>query len=104
MVAVASGCNLAQAQNCPGNPEALGTTRVLAIDPREYPRVGAMDHAVALPLSDKEVVLTFDATGRYRVIPIKFSTFSPPNASRATFFLVGEMADAHPSNSAPHFR
>ena len=59
-VAVASGCNLAQAQNCPGNPELLGTTRVLAIDPREYPRVGAMDHAVALPLSDKEVVLTFD--------------------------------------------
>ena len=59
-VAVTSGCNLAQAQKCPSNPEALGTTRVLVIDPREYPRVGAMDHAVALPLTEKEVVLTFD--------------------------------------------
>src|SRR6516165_12248202 len=59
-VAVTSGCNLAQAQKCPSNPEALGTTRVLAINPREYPRVEAMDHALALPLSDKEVVLTFD--------------------------------------------
>ena len=59
-VAVASGCNLARAENCPGNPNALGTSRVLALDPREYPRVGAMDHAVALPLSDKEVILTFD--------------------------------------------
>src|SRR5271169_3019843 len=58
--AVASGCNLAWAQNCPGNPDALGTSRVLALDPRKYPRVGAMDHAVALPLSGKEVVLTFD--------------------------------------------
>jgi hypothetical protein len=43
--AIASGCNLARAQNCPGNPDALGTSRVLALDPREYPRVGAMDHA-----------------------------------------------------------
>ena len=58
--AIASGGNLARAQDCPGNPDALGTSRVLAIDPREYPRVGAMDRAVALPLTDKEVVLTFD--------------------------------------------
>jgi peptidoglycan-N-acetylglucosamine deacetylase len=58
--AVASGCNLARAKNCPDNPDALGTSRVLAIDPREYPRVGAMDGAVALTLSDREVVLTFD--------------------------------------------
>src|SRR4029077_15386150 len=50
---VASGCNLAWAQNCSGSPDALGTSRVLAINPREYPRVGAMDRAVALPLTDK---------------------------------------------------
>jgi hypothetical protein len=59
-IAVVSECNLAWAQNCPGNPDALGTSRVLAIDPSEYPKVGAMDHGAALPLSDKEVVLTFD--------------------------------------------
>ena len=54
------GMQFGAAENCPGNPNSLGTSRVLALDPREYPRVGAMDHAVALPLTDKEVVLTFD--------------------------------------------
>jgi peptidoglycan-N-acetylglucosamine deacetylase len=95
-VAVASGCNLAQAQNCPGNPEALGTTRVLAIDPREYPRVGAMDHAVALPLSDKEVVLTFD-DGPVPRYSNQILDILAAQCVKATFFLVGEMAHAHPS-------
>jgi len=30
----------ARAEDCPGNPDALGTTRVLTIDPSEYPHVG----------------------------------------------------------------
>jgi peptidoglycan/xylan/chitin deacetylase (PgdA/CDA1 family) len=94
--AVASGCNLARAQNCPGNHDALGTSRVLALDPREYPRVGAMDHAVALPLFDKEVVLTFDdgPVPRYsnQIVDILAA-----QCVKATFFLVGEMARAHPS-------
>jgi peptidoglycan/xylan/chitin deacetylase (PgdA/CDA1 family) len=50
----------ARAEDCPGNPDALGTSRVLTIDPSEYPHVGAMDRAAALPLSDREVVITFD--------------------------------------------
>jgi hypothetical protein len=28
------------AANCPGHPDALGTSRVLALDPTEYPRIG----------------------------------------------------------------
>jgi len=95
-VAVASGCNLAQAENCPGNPEALGTTRVLVIDPREYPRVGAMDHAVALPLSDKGVVLTFD-DGPVPRYSNQILDILAAQCVKATFFLVGEMARAHPS-------
>jgi peptidoglycan-N-acetylglucosamine deacetylase len=59
-VTVASGCNLAQGTKLSGQSRGAWNDRVLAIDPREYPRVGAMDHAVALPLTDKEVVLTFD--------------------------------------------
>ncbi len=86
----------ARAQNCPGSPDALGTSRVLAIDPREYPRVGAMEHAAALPLTDKEVVLTFDdgPVPRYsnQVLDILAA-----QCVKATFFLVGEMAHAHPS-------
>jgi len=46
--------------NCPGHPGALGTSRVLALDPAQYPRVGRMQYPNTLPLNDKEVVLTFD--------------------------------------------
>jgi hypothetical protein len=58
VAAVASGCSLAWAENCPDNPDALGTSRVLAIDPREYPRVGAMDGAVALPWGAARIIET----------------------------------------------
>ena len=46
--------------NCPGHPDALGTSRVLPLDPAQYPRVGHMQYPDTLPLNDKEVVLTFD--------------------------------------------
>src|SRR5215469_8165441 len=48
------------AANCPGHPDALGTSRVLAIDPAQYPRIGSMQYRDSLPLNDKEVVLTLD--------------------------------------------
>ena len=102
-VAVASACNLAQAENCPGNPEALGTTRVLAIDPREYPRVGAMDHAVALPLSDKEVVLTFD-DGPVPRYSISNSRHSRRPMRQGDIFPGRRNGSCAPLNSAPDFR
>ena len=46
--------------NCPGHPGALGTSRVLPLDPAQYPRVGHMQYPETVPLNDKEVVLTFD--------------------------------------------
>ena len=49
-----------RAEDCPSNPDALGTSRVLTIDPNEFPKLGAMAHAMALPLAEREVVLTFD--------------------------------------------
>ena len=96
VAAVASGCSLAWAENCPDNPDALGTSRVLAIDPREYPRVGAMDGAVALPLADREVVLTFD-DGPVPRYTNQILDILAAQCAKATFFLVGEMARAHPS-------
>src|SRR6516162_7507472 len=65
--------------NCPGHPGALGTSRVLALDPAQYPRVGHMQYPDTLPLNDKEVVLTFD-DARCRPIPTRFSTSSLRNA------------------------
>jgi peptidoglycan/xylan/chitin deacetylase (PgdA/CDA1 family) len=50
----------ANASGCPGNPGAMGTSRVLKIDPREYPLIGTVQYQETLPLNDKEVVLTFD--------------------------------------------
>ena len=32
------------ASNCPGNPNALGTSRVLAIDPADFKRIGHMQY------------------------------------------------------------
>ena len=99
---VASGCNLAWAQNCSGSPDALGTSRVLAINPREYPRVGAMDRAVALPLTDKEVVLTlrrastalFKPNSRYSCRPMRKGDILPSRRNGSCASL----------NSAPNFR
>jgi peptidoglycan-N-acetylglucosamine deacetylase len=86
----------ARAENCPGNPDALGTSRVLAIDPREYRHVGAMDHAAALPLADKEVVLTFD-DGPLPRYSDQILDILAAQCVKATFFLVGEMAHAYPA-------
>jgi peptidoglycan/xylan/chitin deacetylase (PgdA/CDA1 family) len=50
----------ASAEPCPGNPDALGTERVMAVDARITPRVGRKHFPDTLPLGDKELVLTFD--------------------------------------------
>jgi peptidoglycan-N-acetylglucosamine deacetylase len=93
---VAAGCDSARAENCSGNPDALGTSRVLAIDPTEYPKIGAMDRGAALPLADKEVVLTFD-DGPVPRYSNQILDILAAQCVKATFFLVGEMAHAHPS-------
>jgi peptidoglycan/xylan/chitin deacetylase (PgdA/CDA1 family) len=83
-----------QAQEC-ANPNALGTSRVLVVDPREHPRLGAMQYSETLPLNDREVVLTFDdgpiPKHSNRVLEILAA-----ECVKATFFVVGEMARAHP--------
>jgi peptidoglycan/xylan/chitin deacetylase (PgdA/CDA1 family) len=84
----------AMAADC--KPGALGTGRVIAVDPAEHGRIGTMQYTETLPLRDHEVVLTFDDG------PL------PPNTNRvldilaaecvkATFFLVGRMAAEFPT-------
>jgi peptidoglycan-N-acetylglucosamine deacetylase len=95
-IAVTSTGAIARAESCSGNPDALGTSRVLTLVPTDYPKVGAMAHAVGLPLAEKEVVLTFDdgPVPRYsnQVLDILAA-----QCVKATFFLVGEMAHEHPA-------
>jgi len=82
-------------QPCPGNPDALSTSRVIRVDAATTPRVGRKHFPATLPLADKEVVLTFDDG------PRPGTTSAVLNALRrecvlATFFLVGRNAAAHP--------
>ena len=84
------------AANCPGHPDALGTSRVLALDPTEYPRVGRMQYPDSLPLNDKEVVLTFD-DGPILPYSDQILDILASQCVKATYFLVGEMARAFPT-------
>jgi len=89
------GSGLALAEPCPGNPDALGTSRVLAISPGEFSRIGSMQYSQTLPLNDHEVVLTFDDGP----IPPYSNAILDTLASqcvKVTYFLVGEMAQANP--------
>ncbi len=82
--------------DCPGNLNALGTSRVLAIDPAEYPRIGRMQYRQSLPLGDKEVVLTFD-DGPLPPYSNQILDILGSECVKATYFLVGEMARAYPA-------
>ena len=82
--------------SCPGNPNALGTSRVLAIDPSEYKRVGHMQYPDSLPLNDHEVVLTFD-DGPLPPYSNQILDILASQCVKATYFLVGEMAVSFPA-------
>jgi peptidoglycan/xylan/chitin deacetylase (PgdA/CDA1 family) len=84
------------AEPCPGNPNALGTSRVLAINPADFARIGSMQYAQTLPLKDHEVVITFDDGP---IPPYSNAVLDALAAEcvKATYFLVGEMAHAYPS-------
>lgn len=85
----------ALAADCPGHPDALGTSRTLVVDPREHPRIGTMQYPETLPLRDHEVVLTFDdgplPRNSNQILDILAS-----QCIKATFFEIGRMAQAYP--------
>ena len=83
------------ASECPGNPNAIGTSRTIVVDPVEHPRLGSLQYRETLPLEDHEVVLTFDDGP----LPPKTNHVLDTLAHecvKATFFLVGEMATNYP--------
>jgi peptidoglycan/xylan/chitin deacetylase (PgdA/CDA1 family) len=82
--------------DCPGNPDALGTSRILPVDPAQYPRVGRMQYPDSLPLNDKEVVLTFD-DGPLPPYSNEILDILASQCVKVTYFMVGEMARAYPA-------
>jgi peptidoglycan/xylan/chitin deacetylase (PgdA/CDA1 family) len=85
----------AAAADCPGHPDALGTSRVLVVDPAEHARIGIMSYPETLPLQDHEVVLTFD-DGPLPPYSNRILETLASQCVKATYFLVGRMARAYP--------
>jgi peptidoglycan/xylan/chitin deacetylase (PgdA/CDA1 family) len=86
----------ARAEECPGHPDALGTSRTLTIDSAALPRVGRMQYPESLPLADKEVVLTFD-DGPHPRYSNEVLDVLAAQCVKATFFLIGSNAREHPA-------
>jgi len=84
----------APAAECP-RADALGTSRVLTVDPAVTPRVGLKSFPQTLPLEDHEVVLTFD-DGPWPATDRKILAALAQECVRATFFLIGKPASEHP--------
>lgn len=93
---LAGGIAAAAAEPCPGNPDALGTSRMLEISPSEFSRIGSMQYTKTLPLADHEVVITFDDGPIPPYSNVILDTLAS-QCVKATYFLVGEMAQAYPS-------
>ncbi len=81
----------ARAADCPGNPNALGTSRVMTIDPHEFPRIGTVQYKQSLPLQDKEVVLTFD-DGPMPPYTNRVLDVLAEHCVKANYFIIGRMA------------
>jgi len=81
---------------CPGNPDALGTSRELTISPSKFSEIGSMQYKQSLPLNDHEVVLTFDDGPLPPYSNIILDTLAS-QCVKATYFLIGRMAHQYPS-------
>lgn len=85
----------AWAAPCPGNPNALGTSRTLTVETKAFPRIGTMQYRATLPLNDHEVVITFD-DGPLPPYSNRVLDALAKECVKATYFLVGTMARANP--------
>jgi peptidoglycan/xylan/chitin deacetylase (PgdA/CDA1 family) len=85
----------ASAADCPGHPDAIGTSRTIVVDPRAHPIIGTMQYNKTLPLGDREVVLTFD-DGPLPKYSNQILDILAAHCAKATFFLVGSQAHANP--------
>jgi len=86
----------AAAADCPGNPAALGTERVLTVDPAQTAPVGRKHFPRTLPLAPKEIVLTFD-DGPLPGTTDRVLDALKRECVRAAFFMLGRNATANPA-------
>lgn len=89
---VACGVTQAADRSCPA--EALGVSRVLAVDPREHARIGSIQYLEMLPLEEREVVLTFDDGPKESTAEVLEALAA--ECVKATFFVIGANARQSP--------
>jgi peptidoglycan/xylan/chitin deacetylase (PgdA/CDA1 family) len=78
--------------------DALGVSRIIAVDPAEHPLIGTMQYSETLPLADHEVVITFDDGPSPRYTDHVLEILAD-DCVKATFFMVGEMAKTFPDEA-----
>ena len=89
------GLSAATAASCPGNPNALGTSRTITIDPAALPLIGSMQYKTTLALEDHEVAITFD-DGPLPPYTNRILDTLAAECVKVTYFLVGRQANAYP--------
>lgn len=82
------------AASCP--PDALGTSRIMEVGAPGGLQIGLKSYPQTLQLEDHEVVLTFD-DGPNPGTTDRILDALTQQCVRATFFLIGRNAEAHPS-------
>lgn len=98
IAAAAAGLFFAQpvlAQDCPGNPDALGVSRTVEIDTSGGPGFGLEQYKMYDFLQPGEVVLTFDDGPWPGNTPAVLKALKD-NCTKATFFTIGKHALWHP--------
>jgi peptidoglycan-N-acetylglucosamine deacetylase len=98
VVSVASGIALASpsyAEECPGNPAAIGMRRLVSVDQTAVRQVGTVQYAQTLPLRDHEIVLSFD-DGPSPLTTEKVLDALAVECVKANFFILGQHAKERP--------
>lgn len=85
----------AAAGDCPGNPKALGVSRVLEVDTTAGPKFGRFQYPTTLALEPGEVVLTFD-DGPRAATTLSILRSLDAECVKATFFPIGRLAVEEP--------
>ena len=83
---------------CPGNPDAIGLSRIIKVDTSAGFYVGQTYHTKMPLLQPKEVILTFD-DGPFPGRTDRVLEALNHECVKATFFMVGQMAKAYPASA-----
>lgn len=86
---------MALAEDCPGNPDAMGVSRTIVIDPAETPVLGGHQYNAKMSLEPKEFILTLD-DGPVRHQTPEVLDFLKKECAKATYFLIGQNAQENP--------